>query len=129
MLSILDCILKSNLKAVILIWLNDFWKPIINFLNFLKGKIICIFYFWQSFITYETWVWFFLTFSSFFYPVNPRLPRLGMKYYFWTFVTVVQSLSRIRLSATPWTAAYWASLSFTISWGLLKFMSIELVSS
>ena len=28
------------------------------------------------------------------------------KYYFWTFVTVVQSLSRIRLSATPWTAAH-----------------------
>ena len=30
-------------------------------------------------------------------------------------------------SATPWTAARQASLSFTISWSLLKFMSIELV--
>ena len=28
---------------------------------------------------------------------------------------------------TPWTAAYQASLSFTISWSLLKFMSIESV--
>ena len=38
---------------------------------------------------------------------------------------VVQSLSRVRLFATPWTAACQASLSFTISWSLLKFMSIE----
>ena len=33
---------------------------------------------------------------------------------------VVQSLSHVRLFATPWTAAHWASLSFTISWSLLK---------
>ena len=31
------------------------------------------------------------------------------------------------LFATPWTAAYQASLSFTISWILLKLMSIVLV--
>ena len=31
------------------------------------------------------------------------------------------------LFATPWTAARQASLSFTISWSLLKLMSIELV--
>ena len=30
-------------------------------------------------------------------------------------------------SATPWTASHQASLSFTISWSLLKLMSIELV--
>src|SRR5574337_983619 len=30
-------------------------------------------------------------------------------------------------SATPWTAAHQASLSYTISWSLLKFMSIESV--
>ena len=40
---------------------------------------------------------------------------------------VVQSLSCVRLSATPWTAARWASLSFTISQNLLKFMSMGLV--
>ena len=28
----------------------------------------------------------------------------------------VQSLSRVRLFATPWTAAHWASLSITKSW-------------
>ena len=33
----------------------------------------------------------------------------------------------VQLFATPWTAAYQASLSFAISWSLLKFMSIELV--
>ena len=30
-------------------------------------------------------------------------------------------------SATPWTRAHQASLSFTVSWSLLKLMSIELV--
>ena len=39
----------------------------------------------------------------------------------------VQSLSRIRLFATPWTAAHQASLSITNFWSLLKLMSIELV--
>ena len=41
--------------------------------------------------------------------------------------TVVQSLSRVWLFVTPWTAACLASLSFTISCSLLKFMSIESV--
>ena len=39
----------------------------------------------------------------------------------------VQSLSRVQLFAAPGTAARHASLSFTISWGLLKFMSIKSV--
>ena len=39
----------------------------------------------------------------------------------------VQSLSRVRLFATPWTAARQASLSVTNSWSLLKLMFIELV--
>ena len=38
---------------------------------------------------------------------------------------VVQSLNHVRLFATPWTAARQASLTFTISWSLLKLMSIE----
>ena len=40
-------------------------------------------------------------------------------------VVVVQTISHIRLFATPGTAAHQASLSFTISWSLLKFISIE----
>ena len=39
----------------------------------------------------------------------------------------VQSLSRVRLFATPWIAAHQASLSITNSWSLLKLMSIESV--
>ena len=39
----------------------------------------------------------------------------------------VQSLNRVRLFVTPWTAAHQASLSITNSGSLLKLMSIELV--
>ena len=39
----------------------------------------------------------------------------------------VQSLSCVWLFATPWSAACQASLSFTISWSLLRLMSIESV--
>ena len=42
-------------------------------------------------------------------------------------IIVVQLLSHLRLFATLWTAASQASLSFTISQSLLKFMSIELI--
>ena len=38
---------------------------------------------------------------------------------------VVQSLSCVQLFETPWTAACQASLSFTISWSLLKLVPIE----
>ena len=37
----------------------------------------------------------------------------------------VQSLSHVRLFATPWTAACQASLSIASFWSLLKFMSLE----
>ena len=39
----------------------------------------------------------------------------------------LQSLSRVRLFATPWTAACQASLSTRNSWSLLKLMSVESV--
>ena len=39
----------------------------------------------------------------------------------------VQSLSRVRLFATPWVAAHQASLSITNSWNPHRFMSIESV--
>ena len=42
-------------------------------------------------------------------------------------LVVLQSLSRVWLFATPWTAAHQAFLSFTISWSSLKLMSIESV--
>ena len=39
----------------------------------------------------------------------------------------VQLLSHAQLFATPWTAAHQVSLAITISWSLLKLMSIESV--
>ena len=44
-----------------------------------------------------------------------------------SFVVVVQLLSCVWLFVTPWTAAWLASLSFTISQSLLILMSVELV--
>ena len=40
---------------------------------------------------------------------------------------VVKSLSCIRLFLTPWTAAHQASLFFSSSWSLFRFMSVEWV--
>ena len=40
---------------------------------------------------------------------------------------VVQSLSCVRLFATPWTAARQVSQSFTISWSLLRLTPVELI--
>ena len=55
--------------------------------------------------------------------VFPHQPLFGID--FKNFLVTVQLLSHVRLFATPWTAALQASLSFTISWSLLTFMSIE----
>ena len=42
-------------------------------------------------------------------------------------IVVVQSLSHVRLFATPWTVAHQDSLSLTVSQSLLKLLSIESV--
>ena len=44
-----------------------------------------------------------------------------------TVLLIVQSLSHVQLIAIPWTAARQTSLSFTISWSLLKLRSFESV--
>ena len=49
---------------------------------------------------------------------------ISMRY---VFFSSVQSLSRVQLFATPWTAACQASLSITNSQSLLKLVSIESV--
>ena len=49
------------------------------------------------------------------------------KLYFIDWILVVQLLKHVRLFPTPWTAACQASLFFTISQSLLKFLSIESV--
>ena len=44
-----------------------------------------------------------------------------------SFVVLLLLFSRVFLFATPWTATHQAPLSSTLSWSLLKFMSIESV--
>ena len=44
---------------------------------------------------------------------------------FFPITVVVQPLSCVQLFVTPWTVTHQASLSFPISWSLLKLMSIE----
>ena len=41
------------------------------------------------------------------------------------FVVVVKLLTRVQLFIAPWTVAHQASLFFSVSWSLLKLMSIE----
>ena len=45
----------------------------------------------------------------------------------WIYTVVVQSLHHVWLFAAPWTATHQASLSFPVSWSLLRLMSIESV--
>ena len=59
------------------------------------------------------------------YPNDTRCNKLLWKEK--KIIVAVQSLSHVRLSATQWTAACQASMSFTISWSLLRLMSIESV--
>ena len=44
-----------------------------------------------------------------------------------SWLEVVQSLSCVQLFVTPWTAAHQVSLSFTVSWSMLRLVSIESV--
>ena len=63
---------------------------------------------------------------------KPKLLTINLSSLEWQsggFYDSVQSLSHVRLFVIPWTAARQAFLSFTISWSLLKLMSIELVMS
>ena len=64
---------------------------------------------WNKWITRN------ITFSHFRLTTNPVV------------FSSVQSLSRVQLFATPWTATRQASLSITTSWSLLKLRSIESV--
>ena len=53
-------------------------------------------------------------------PASSRILMSGI-------MVLVQLLSCVQLFVTPWTAAGQTSMSFTISWCLLKLMSIEAV--
>ena len=57
--------------------------------------------------------------------MEPLLPSLS---FIKLSISSVQSLSRVQVFVTPWTAAHLASLSITNSQSLLKLMSIESVT-
>ena len=58
---------------------------------------------------------------------SPSSVMLAVCFMYNGIVSAVQSLSHIRIFATPWIATRQAYLSITNSWSLLKFMSITLV--
>ena len=62
-------------------------------------------------------------------PIETSVALQGVDLFSYKYVQLgsVQSLSRVWLFATPWTAAHQASLSITNSRSLLKLMSIESV--
>ena len=57
----------------------------------------------------------------------PASPALAGRFFIHWAISSVQSLSRVRLFATPWIAACQASLSITNSWSLPKLMYIKSV--
>ena len=84
--------------------IHDISSYVFTFISFSKKKrILCLMFHWRN--GAKNWV-------------------SGV-----VIVLVFQSLSRVHLFVTPWIAACQASLSFTISWTLLKLMSIESVIS
>ena len=56
---------------------------------------------------------------------NPSILQAHDNHITVIFSFVVQSLSCVRLFATPWTAANQASLSFSMSQSLFRLMSVE----
>ena len=82
----------------------------------IQGKITSIFRFSPK---YNTNV------HLYYYWYHMQIPVIINIYW----VLVVQLLSRVWIFVTPWTAACQASLSFTVSQNLLRFMSTELVMS
>ena len=67
-------------------------------------------------------------FSSFYWEIIVIHHCINLRHKAWWFdlhTLLLFSLSVMPHSATPWTAAHQASLPFTISWSVLKFVSIE----
>ena len=82
-----------------------------RFLKFICYLFFYVFYF-QYFNSFGVWVFWIERWSD-------LIIQLSVQF------SSVQSLSRVCLFATPWTAARQASLSITNSWSLPKLMSIE----
>ena len=98
------CLQLKFLKYFSLIYFNMNFNSFLYFMSIQPFNYAQLFKFWFS--------------------KNPlKMPQFSTKAKF----SSVQSLSRVRLFATPWTAARQASLSITNSWSPPKPMSIESV--
>ena len=73
-----------------------------------------------------TWMQIYLLPKNLFFPWHCTL-LLFLNLSFTVNIQSIQSLTRVRLFATPWTTAHQASLSITNSWSILRLMSIESV--
>ena len=89
-------------------------------------KQILLYHFFLDF-TYRGYIWFPLLYLSSLSVILSQSLHVAANSIISFFLIVVQSLSRVQLFATPWTAACQVSLSFTISRSLCTLMSIELV--
>ena len=137
--SLVKCLFKSFLIFVIFLQFWEFWEILLNILA-TSFKYIYIllshfsyFQLWAS-LSMEilqaknTGVCYQALLQGIFptQELNPDLPHCRQILYHVQFSSV-QSLSHVRLFATPWTTALQASLSITNSWSPPKPMSIESV--
>ena len=67
--------------------------------------------------------------DTFVFPLTQTIEWFLVGYWYFPRISSVQSLSRVRLFATPWIAAHQASLSITNSRSLLKLMCHSAISS
>ena len=104
------------------IWLTSILLRIFASMGFPKSlfRVFLRFYGQPNILISDTGLQFYLLMTL----MNIRVYSSRLVYF-----VVVQSLSHVRLFATPWTATRQASLSFTIFQSLLKHMSIEPVMS
>ena len=117
-MSVLQCSLKSN-RNILNVWMLGSITEICYFSFETKDML---FFIWML---YKMCTKTSLPLCSF--VVNEFIKKERKRFFFFLLVVVVvQSLSLV-LTLTPWTAAFQASLSFTIFWNLFKFMFIELV--
>ena len=83
--------------------------------------------FWSLCSFFSIWLRYNWLFNLYIVKIFCSLGFLPWLVVLYAWIVVVQSLSRVWFSVTPWTAACRVSLSFTTSWSLLKFMFIEAV--
>ena len=93
---------------------------IISWLSLIKFSYrwICFWILHSTPLLYVLFLWHCLTFVAIIIKVEnwwEKIPQFSS----------VQSLSRVQLFATPWTAAHQVSLSINNSWSLLKLMSMS----